>query len=164
MNILPFDKFDIITENSLWTIYDKLFKVVEKDKYNFLCEDYDKPYHGYIYEKGFTIKPTSYIRNSFVPLIKGSFHNKDNKSVIHIKMKLDLPVLIFMIAWVMGLLFILTILVVSWILDSASFESDPKDAFIGISVMISFGIIVPTIIYKIGALNAKKDLIELFKN
>ena len=96
MKILPFDIFVIHTEKSIPEIKKKLNEHIDdKHVFNFLYSN--KQYEGEIYENGFKVSRIISYRNSFLPVLHGSFKENKKGTDIIIKMKLHKLVSVFMI-------------------------------------------------------------------
>ena len=93
MKILPFDKFEIQTNLSLTEVRRKLNEQIdEKRVFNILRTN--KKFEGEAYSDGFKINRIISYRNSFLPILHGSFKNNPKGTSIIIKLRLHKLVLI----------------------------------------------------------------------
>ena len=100
MKFLPRSKFDIVSHKSPETILTIIHSNMDSMIPN--AFGYPKPnsrffYYGKMYRNGFYISPVPVVRNSFLPDIYGIVDPKDNKTIIHITMKLKSYVTIFLV-------------------------------------------------------------------
>ncbi len=114
---LPYRKFTIDSNLSRTEIICRLFDSIAEPRKNWqLFENRPEIFEGELSESGFQIKRIIRYRNSFLPIINGSFSFHENGSKIMITMELHPLVLAFLALWTfplvaIGLLCLLSLIV-----------------------------------------------------
>ncbi len=101
MKLFPFDTFVIHTKEIIPEIKKKLSEHVD-DMRMFNSLRSDKHYQGDIYDNGFKVSRIISYKNSFLPILHGSFQRNGDGTDIIIKMKLHKFITVFMIIWIFG--------------------------------------------------------------
>jgi hypothetical protein len=102
MKFLPFDSIIYKTKLKEEEVKKRLANNVAATKYMGLVisnVDYDKPYRGTIDGNSFAIRRRIQYRNSFVPTLHGLIESDYVDTIIRIKMRLRIFVMLFLIFW-----------------------------------------------------------------
>lgn len=100
MKLLPYEEFTIQTRDFLPLIIERLNGEVETPKIRWGFSRHHALYQGKVSESGFEITRIIHYRNSFLPVIRGTFHQEsDGRTTIHIKMGIDPFVMAFLGFW-----------------------------------------------------------------
>lgn len=100
MKLLPYDSFTIQTRDPLPLILQRLNAEVEAPRIGFGFSQHRALYQGSVSEDGFKITRIINYRNSFLPIIRGSFAQEpDGTTIIHITMGLHPFVMAFLGFW-----------------------------------------------------------------
>ena len=114
----------------------------------------DKYFEGSVSENSFKICRCIQYRNSFLPLIIGTIEANEYGSTINIRMRMAIPVIVFLVIWLTG------VLAGCLIVPFAGF---PMPAALVPYAMLVFGILLVIIPNKIEAKKAREKLEELLK-
>ena len=114
----------------------------------------DAYFEGKVYENSFKIWRCIQYRNSFLPLIIGTIEANEYGSTINIRMRMAIPVIVFLVIWFTG------VLVGCLIVPFAGF---PMPTALVPYIMLVFGILLVIIPNKIEAKKAREKLEELLK-
>jgi len=114
----------------------------------------DKYFEGSVSENSFKICRCIHYRNSFLPLIIGTIEANEYGSTINIRMRMAIPVIVFLVIWFTG------VLVGCLIVPFAGF---PMPTALVPYIMLVFGILLAIIPNKIEAKKAREKLEELLK-
>lgn len=149
MKYLPYDTFDIETQLSK----EEAYLLVRR----FISGNTSK-YSGDIDESSFQIQRDIRYRNSFLPVIEGTFQTKKDKTLVSIKMRLNRFVIIFLIIWMsFASISFFFFLIQSWMYwKFNSFVLHPLG-------MIALGYLLTLISFKIESERSKIDLKQLFQ-
>jgi hypothetical protein len=98
MNILPYYSFEIKSSLSVEESFAVLNSEVEPNKW-FRFSSNHKLFEGTVSREGFKIKRIINYRNSFLPVIYGTFTPGLNGTIVNIKMKMYSGVYVFMCFW-----------------------------------------------------------------
>ena len=101
MKILPYETFQIQTSLPLDGAIDLMRQNVEPKKWLRLSRSH-KLFEGDVSSAGFKIMRIIHYRNSFLPVIQGTFEQGDEGTKINIKMRLHRLVMAFMCFWFGG--------------------------------------------------------------
>jgi len=112
----------------------------------------DKYFEGSVSENSFKIFRCIHYRNSFLPLIIGSIEAHEYGSTINIRMRMAIPVIVFISIWFTGVLAGCLIV---------PFTGFPMPAALIPYIMLVFGILLVIIPNKIEAKKAREKLEEL---
>jgi hypothetical protein len=113
-------------------------------------------YSGTVNRQSFTIQRVIRYRNSFLPQIKGTVQSDFGGTVITIKMRLNLLVLIFLGIWIGGVIFVPLGTFI------ASDKSGTAIPLIPLG-MLFFAYLLTVLAFKFESNKAKKDLQQLWK-
>lgn len=111
-------------------------------------------FEGKVCENSFKICRCIQYRNSFLPLIIGTIEANEYGSTINIRMRMAIPVIVFLVIWFIG------VLVGCLIVPFAGF---PMPTALVPYIMLVFGILLAIIPNKIEAKKAREKLEELLK-
>jgi hypothetical protein len=159
MTFLPYDKIDLTTRLTDKQIVSKLKSITDTDtKFSFkkLFKSNDKSYFGTITDESFEIKRIIYYKNSFLPILFGSFQKTINGSTISIKMRMHMAVNI-------GLSIICSFLLffsIGFLLYTDKSDEKEITRFIPL-IMFSIIYVLVMFFYKLESKKAQRDLIEL---
>jgi hypothetical protein len=90
-------------------IVNRLLNVIEPEKtfrFGIFGRGSTKTYSGHIEEQTFEIKRIISYRNSFLPCIKGIVKSEFDRTIIKVKMRLSIFVIIFLCLWCSGIVFL----------------------------------------------------------
>ncbi len=100
MKLLPYDSFTIQTRDPLPLILQRLNGEVEAPRIRFGFSRHRARYQGSVSDGGFKITRIINYRNSFLPIIRGSFEQQpDGTTIIHITMGIHPFVMAFLGFW-----------------------------------------------------------------
>ena len=100
MQLLPHETFTLRSPEPLSKIIEKLEAKIEPPKaIRWGFSRRHLPYEGTISHSGFQIHRIIHYRNSFLPIIRGEFESLPNETLVHITMRLNPAVKIFLIIW-----------------------------------------------------------------
>lgn len=103
MKILPFVKYTLESDYSIDEVRERLKANIDV-RNNFI--NFSRPknvFHGKLELNSFKISKTlKRQKNSFLAVVIGEFFEKENKTCIHVNMRLDILVLVFMSLWLTG--------------------------------------------------------------
>jgi len=116
-----------------------------------------KPYQGKIVGNRFNISRIIAYRNSFLPQIGGNIENTFSGSLIKVKMRLHVAVIIFMCIWA-GIVGVVGILFLSQAFGSTDF--DPM-TLIPLGMLVVFYVVI-MLAFKYESNQSKADLQNLF--
>ncbi|MDR1389309.1 MAG: hypothetical protein LBJ31_04970 [Treponema sp.] len=94
MALIPVENIKYISELDKDEIINRLKENIEPQSF---LSRYGKEYYGEINENDFKIMRRSIFKNPYGPIISGDFEQNNNKTIINVKMKINLLVIIFMI-------------------------------------------------------------------
>jgi len=116
-----------------------------------------KAYEGQVDRDGFKIQRVIQYRNSFLPQITGTFKRGRTGNEVHVKLKLNLFVLIFICLWMGGVtVACLSTLFISNIAGGLGYFSLIPFG------MLLFGYLLTTLAFSYEAKKSEKDLLEIF--
>lgn len=105
MKLLPYDKFEIQTSLTLEETVMALKAQVEPRKWLRALSGNKTAFEGEVSRAGFKIMRIIKYRNSFLPIIKGTFNQGQNGTIVKIRMGLHPLVIVFMSVWFGGVIF-----------------------------------------------------------
>jgi len=162
MKYLPFESITYRTELPLEEVITRLRKnIKEKKKFfdrSYHFDNFSQPYAGTLKENDFKISREINYRNSFLPVISGRVEQERKGTIISIKMRPHLAVLIFMVFWFSGvsigaLAFTLPVL------TGGDFEGA---SLIPVGMLV-FGYLLTTLGFKYESKKSRKFFEELFE-
>jgi len=133
-------------------------KLSNNEIINRLCENSGYEESGYGYDNDtFCIKRVIDYGNSFLPLIKGNISENSQGTIVKIRMKLPVFVIIFMTIWLGRALF-------GSIISLYTLVTNGFDKFLFAPfIMILFGILLPYGAFKFESNKSKKELQQIFE-
>jgi hypothetical protein len=163
MKFFPFENFYIITKLQVAEVQHRLENEVEPDtgfsfKDLFSSASSSLYFSGYVLNGTFKFKRVINYRNSFLPEIKGSTETYLDGSRVHVKMRLNTAVLLFMCVWLGGVTLAGIGIMVSSIIDR-KFEW----AMLLPLGMFAFGYTLATGGFKYESQKAKSKLLEILE-
>jgi hypothetical protein len=162
MKIFPYENYILKSSRTPSELIALLNENVEPVKSSSFSENRIKKFQGVITGDKFQITRIINYRNSFIPVITGEIFSNGGYSDIHIKMKLDKFVLIFMAFWLSLPVFFFLTTLEDFYNNFRGFQN--IDPFLYLPpVMIIFGIAICTIPFKSEAGMAKKILSGIFE-
>lgn len=102
MKLLPYDTFEIRTSLTLEEIITALKKEVEPRKWFRWFSRDQVVFEGDVSRDGFKIGRIINYRNSFAPIIRGTFKQSPNGTTVLIRMNLHPLVIVFLCIWLSG--------------------------------------------------------------
>lgn len=147
MKILPIENIIYKSHLSKDEVYYRLINIIRTEK----------TYIGGWTNNTFNIKRNINYRNSFLPQIKGEICKESEETLIIVKMRLHLAVIIFISFWLIGVslgcIFALITIIFS-----------KFDIFLLIPfLMLLFGVILTVGSFKSESNKSKKDLLQIFE-
>jgi hypothetical protein len=156
MQFLPIENITYKTSLKESEVIEKLRDLVGQRKF-FALQNDTKPYKGKINGNTFKMEREINYRNSFLPTIQGSVIKDFNGTVIKVKMRLSIPVIVFMSIWFGGVG--IGCLLVLAQLFTATFNP----MFLIPFGMLLFGYFLTMRAFKHESKRSKKDLAELLR-
>ena len=160
MKFLPFENFYIITSLKPEEVQERLQKEIKPDIgfsfKNLFSSSSDYYFSGYAINGTFRFKRIINYRNSFLPQINGSTETWLNGSRVHVNMRMDVVVVVFMCIWLGGIMFIGIMIMLQDFLKGR-FEFASLIPF----AMFLFGYLLSTGGFKHESSKARNKLIEL---
>ncbi len=117
-----------------------------------------KPYQGKIVGNSFNISRIIGYRNSFLPQISGNIENTFSGSLIRVKMRLHVAVIVFSCIWV-GVVGVVSILVLSQAFDSTDFN---PMTLVPVGMLVVFYVVI-MLAFKYESKQSTADLQSLFE-
>jgi hypothetical protein len=106
MKFLPYENFYLVTPLKPAEVQERLEQNTQAAPgFSFssmFSQSYDACFSGYVINATFEFKRNINYRNSFLPLISGSTEAWPGGSRVHVKMRLNTAVMIFMCVWLGG--------------------------------------------------------------
>jgi hypothetical protein len=99
MKFIPFDSISLRTKLKAEEVQKRLNLNVSTTGFFESDKDYGKPFKGRIEGNTFVIKRKMISRNSFRPVLSGMIEDTLIETVIHVKMRLTIYAMVFMIVW-----------------------------------------------------------------
>lgn len=159
IKLIPYDSFEIATGLSPSQIEFALNDNIEPTKWLRISRDH-KVFQGSITQKGFVVTRIIHYRNSFLPIIKGTFKSSSSGSTIAIKMRLHHCVTAFMCVWFGGVgISIIATSTAFFVNDKARYPALP---FIVLAMFI-FGWALVSGGFWFEANKSRQILLEMFK-
>jgi hypothetical protein len=112
MTFLPFEKFEIESSLSKEKVIIALMENIEEEKMiRFWKRSDAKDFEGTIRGNEFEIQRIISYKNSFLPIIKGRMETAGYGAKLRIDMRIQIPVILFLVIWfgIIGLFFIIEI-------------------------------------------------------
>jgi hypothetical protein len=157
---IPFLKLTISSPLGLDVVQTRLAEQVEPHKLiRWRSDANTKAYQGTVTSNSFKILRIIGYRNSFLPVIEGTFERKLSKTEITVKMRLHKVVAVFMFLWI-GILS--TFYVYPMMIGSASKEFPFPLIVIPIGMAV-FGYVLTVASFTFEARKSKKFFEELFQ-
>ena len=164
---IPFEKYTLSSKLSIEELQKRLNENVgpkRQLRFGLLPKIYTKPYEGTIIENTFSINRTINYKNSFLPIIKGTFSKYPGQTQIEIKAKLHPFVLVFISVW----LGIVGIVCVGMLLIGAlKFNEIVKEGFSPMALipfaMFLFGYLLVLLSFKYESKKSKQFLLSLLE-
>ncbi len=160
MKFLPFENFYITTSLKPAEVQERLSQEVEPVQgfsfKNLFSARSGAYFSGYVANGTFDFKRVIYYRNSFLPVIKGTTETYLNGSRVHVKMRMDISVIVFMGLW----LGVIGIAGLSFFIKNISNHEVDNSSFISLG-MFMLGYVLATGGFKFESIKAKNKLLEL---
>lgn len=161
MNFLPLEKITYKTRLNEEEIIKRLSEIVEPKRIirlGILGNRSSKTYEGVINENEFEIQRIISYRNSFLPIIKGTIEKEFDGIAIHVKMRLNMFVFVFLCIWCGG------VLLGALALLTQAFNNSKLGLFSLIPFgMLLFAYLLTMVAFKYESNKSKKDLQTLFE-
>lgn len=162
---LPYRKFTIDSHLNKTEIISRLANSVSDSRRNWQSgETRAKIFEGALSESGFQIKRIIRYRNSFLPIINGTFETHENGTKVLITMKLHPLVLVFLLVWISPLIMIGSVLLLSLIVSmitTGTVDSNLLIIFFALMGMLLFAYLLTINGFMIEANKADRILSEL---
>lgn len=155
----PYKSLKISTSESLNQVVTVLKNNTSEKSLFSLLKRHRSYFEGDVSDIGFKINRVIRYRNSFKPVIIGSYEKNENKVLIKIRMRLKLVVIAFGIVWFSGV-FIVFIAFMPDILSIRSINKETISLFIPFFMLV-FGYLLFTIPFIIESKLAADKIIEL---
>lgn len=167
MKYLPVEDYTILTRLSVDEVRNRVAENIEP-KRNFRIALFSmsstKPYEGELSNNSFTISRIINYRNSFLPIITGTFFAKDGGTEINIKMRPSILVIVFISIWLGAVGLVCIGVFIAWIIKLMHLTQNKFSPMIFIPyLMFIFGYALVTIGFKSESNRSKKFLADLFE-
>ncbi len=160
MRFLPFENFYITTSLKPDEVQERLRQEVEPVQgfsfKNIFSASSGAYFSGYVAIGAFEFKRLIYYRNSFLPVIKGTTETWLNGSRVHVKMRMEIAVIVFMCLWLGGV----GIAGLAFFVNNISNHEFDAASLIPLGMFI-FGYLLATGGFKFESIKAKNKLLEL---
>jgi hypothetical protein len=101
VKILPYITFEVTSADPTDVVVQRLSKAVDRAWWSA-----NLPYIGDVWDAGFKVTPVTWYNNSFKPVITGKFEPAPaGGTVIHVTMRMNIFVTVFMSLWLAGAFF-----------------------------------------------------------
>lgn len=122
----------------------------------------EKAFFGTVWKGAFEVRPmfVRYIRNDFVPVIRGSVEERERGSVVHIQMRMNTGVSVVTLCIWGFLALSLCLYAIALFTDVRGFEFSPSDLMLTVLAM-AFWIALPCIGFYLPARNARRFLLGI---
>lgn len=161
MKYLPAEDITYKTKLTATTLVQRLKDSIEPERafrFGLFQRRETKPYQGKVVGNSFNISRIISYRNSFLPRISGSIENTSGGSLIKVKMRLHVAVIIFMCIWG-GIVGAVGFLFLSQAFGSTDF--DPM-TLIPLGMLVVFYVVI-MLAFKYESNQSKADLQSLFE-
>jgi hypothetical protein len=162
MRFLPYESFVMrsnLKEDELIVRLKEIIIPTRTFRFHIIGIKSSGKYEGQLNERTFQINRIISYRNSFLPQIIGEIEPQFNGSLIRIKMRLHLIVLIFISIW----LGVVGLISASIVVSSILFGSFPGFAFVPLGMFV-FGYLLTLLAFKVESSRSKQDLKKLFES
>jgi len=158
MKFLPFENITYHTQLSGTEVIKRLSENLEPRDFSLVSLlDNRKTYRGSIEKNSFNIRRKDRRINLFIPTVKGEFWEDSTRTTMKIKIRLNTFVIIFTTAWIVSLLIQLGIEAVT------SLETLRIPFLIIPFLVIIFGYVLTTVMFKYESIGTKRHLAKLFE-
>jgi hypothetical protein len=162
MKLLPIENITYQTKLKEEDIIHRLVENIEPKKMFRFGSGSTKPYEGEIDENTFSIRRIIRNKNSFLPQIKGKIEKEYYSTIISVKMRLRLSVIIFLCFWCGCVGFICMLIIFIILTKSSESSGFPVGAIIPFG-MLFFAYGLTMVSFKAESNKSKKYLKELFE-
>lgn len=158
MKLIPYDSFEIVSGLSASDIVAVLNDNIEPTKWVRFSRDH-KVFQGSLTRDGFVVTRIIHYRNSFLPIIRGTFKSDPSGVAIAIKMRLHHFVTAFMCVWFGGVGIGIIAMATAFIADARA----RHPAMLVPLAMLVFGWALVTGGFWVEAKKSKPILLDIFK-
>lgn len=144
MKIIPYNKFEIVVPYTPEQISRRIMGITTMTSQNFYIKKVYTPFLGKVHDNGFKITQSGYNpvngmykMNSFGPDTFGKYKEIENGTVITVKQRLKIPVILVSSIWTLGVLLACVFMVLLW-LSGESFDMIFAIPFVMLVLMIMF--------------------------
>ena len=98
MSLIPYVTFSVTTTDPISVVARRLSEKIDRTSW-FPGWTSNLPYTGDVWDNGFKVVPIISYRNSFLPIICGSFEPQASGTVVHVTMRIHWAVTVFLCVW-----------------------------------------------------------------
>lgn len=162
MKYLPYENITYTTKLAAEEVRSRLIELVESPEKprlkKILGSGSTDAYGGGVYKSHFEISRIIGYRNSFLPQIKGEVEQDYGETKVHVKMRLHMFVMIFMVLWLGGV-GVGLVAVLTYAIQNETFEI----LMIIPAFMFVFGYALTVGAFKYESIKSKKFFAQLFE-
>lgn len=144
MKIIPYNKFEIVVPYTPEQISRRIMGITTVTSHNFYIKKVYTPFLGKVHDNGFKLIQSGYNpvngmykMNSFGPDTFGKYKEIENGTVITVKQRLQIPVILVGSIWTLGVLLACVFMVLLW-LSGEPFDMTFTIPFVMLVLMIVF--------------------------
>jgi len=161
MSLIPYKKFTIYSKSDINQLRQNLAYNIAPIGSNYLhggmTFNLKRKFEGDIFDDSFKIRRQVSGLNSFVPVVLGKIGQEENKSIISVKIRLHVFVVILSILWLIGALIGLFTYLIPSLIDKTM---DVGVIFSGLIVCVGYSILIVT--FNLEKDKAKRELKNIF--
>lgn len=158
--LLPIENYSFTTHLTAEELEKRLYQIVQPTKGLFNNNDLGKPYEGWVNKNSYVVNRVINYRNSFLPVIIGTYEPFSSLTQVNIKMRLQDFVLVFLAIW-FGILS-LAIIAISFNIGSNISETPFPKILFPLGMMI-FAYLLTILCFKYESSLARKFFSNLFE-
>lgn len=159
MKYLPYENFMLTTPLTESQVEIRINNLIEPRKRmrmrSVFMQPRSKPYEGELHGNRFSIRKIISYRNSFLPEIEGNIWYAENKTSIHVRMRLNPFSMVFMCIWMGGVFLAFIIMIVA---SLVAWEFNIGILLTLMMFLMGYGLTLGA--FKAESLKSKKDLAE----
>ncbi len=161
MKILPYDSFKILTPLPLNQAAKRIRARSDEQKSGWLLQSSKAEFRGTVLEDEFKLVENSSNRNSFLPVLTGTFRKAESGTLVDVAIGPQISMFIFMFLWLL-LVGYGAFRSISDLVTNGATNQSITYLLVTIGMLIA-GFIAPLVIFWFGVNRQKKRLIQLVK-